>query len=97
MPRAIWALPARQSRQSPMIALLRRRAEETRLAEVERTLARMPRLSESDQARIEAMSKALVNRLLHDPVTRLRDAGNERHLDALHTLFDLDAKGEGGG
>jgi glutamyl-tRNA reductase len=81
-------------RVAPTIALLRRRAEETRLAEVERTFARMPHLSESDQARIEAMSKALVNRLLHDPVTRLRDAGNERHLDALHALFDLDS-GEG--
>jgi hypothetical protein len=36
------------------------------------------------------MSKALVNRLLHDPVTRLRDTENERHLDAVHALFDLD-------
>jgi glutamyl-tRNA reductase len=76
-------------RVTPTIAALRKRAEETRRAEVERTLARMPALSDADRSRIEAMSKALVNRLLHDPVTRLRHSENEHHLDAIHALFDL--------
>jgi glutamyl-tRNA reductase len=74
----------------PTIASLRRRAEATRQAEVERTLGRLGHLSEADRRRIEAMSKALVKRLLHSPVTRLRDTGRERHLDAVRDLFDLD-------
>jgi glutamyl-tRNA reductase len=73
----------------PTIAALRRRLEATRRAEVERTLARLPNLSDADRRRIEAMSKALVKRLLHAPTSRLR-AGNERHLDALRELFELD-------
>jgi len=74
----------------PTIAALRQRAEATRRAEVDRTLARMAGLSDEDKERIEAMSKALVKRLLHAPVTRLRESGSERHLDAVHDLFELD-------
>ena len=76
----------------PTIAALRRRAETTRQAELDRTFARLPGLSDLDRQRIEAMSRALVNRLLHDPVTRLRTPGSERHLDAVRELFDLDGE-----
>jgi glutamyl-tRNA reductase len=31
-----------------------------------------------------------VNKLLHAPVTRLREHGSERHLDALRELFELE-------
>jgi glutamyl-tRNA reductase len=76
----------------PTIAALRRRAETTRQSELDRTFARLPGLSDLDRQRIEAMSRALVNRLLHDPVTRLRTPGSERHLDAVRELFDLDGE-----
>jgi len=36
------------------------------------------------------MSRALVKRLLHAPVTRLREDGSERHVAALRDLFELD-------
>src|SRR5690606_12742980 len=78
-------------RVTPTIAAWRSRAEAARRAEVERTLARAGHLSEEDRRRIEAMSKALVNKLLHEPMLRLRDGGNERHVDAVHELFDLDS------
>jgi glutamyl-tRNA reductase len=77
-------------RVSPTITELRQRAEATRRAELERTLARLVHLDEADRRRIEAMSEALVNRLLHDPVMRLREHGAERHVEALRELFDLD-------
>ena len=75
---------------APTIAALRRRAEVTRRAEVARTLARLPGLDAATQARIDAMSRALVKRLLHSPVTRLRDEGGSRHLDVVRDLFELD-------
>jgi glutamyl-tRNA reductase len=75
----------------PVIAALRRNAEATRQSELDRTLKRLSHLSPADQRRVEAMSKALVKRLLHSPVARLREAGQERHVDAVLDLFDLDA------
>jgi glutamyl-tRNA reductase len=75
----------------PTIAALRRQAEQVREAELERTLSRLSHLEDVDRRRVEAMSKALVKRLLHAPVNRLREGGSERHVDALHDLFDLDA------
>ncbi len=83
-------------RVEPTIASLRKRAEATRQAEVERTLARLGNLSEADRKRVEAMSEALVKRLLHEPVTRLREHGSQRHVEALRELFGLDEAGEPG-
>jgi glutamyl-tRNA reductase len=74
----------------PTIAALRKSAEITRRAELERTLARLSHLDEADRRRIEAMSKALVKRLLHQPVTRLREQAGERQIDAARDLFGLD-------
>jgi glutamyl-tRNA reductase len=74
----------------PTIAALRRRAEATREAELRRTLARLEHLDEADRERIEAMSKALVKRLLHAPVSRLRQQRGQRHVDAVRDLFELE-------
>jgi glutamyl-tRNA reductase len=79
-----------QQKTAPTIAALRRRADATRQAELGRTLARLGHLSDADRKRIEAMSDALVKRLLHEPVTRLRQHGSERHVEALRELFGLD-------
>jgi glutamyl-tRNA reductase len=76
----------------PTIAALHQRAEATRRLELERTLSRLGHLDEADRRRIEAMSEALVNRLLHGPVVRLREHGSERHIDALRELFDLEGE-----
>jgi len=74
----------------PTIANLRRRAEATRATEVERTLARLPNLSGAERKRIEAMSKALVKRLLHEPMARLRGSGAGPRVEAARELFGLD-------
>jgi glutamyl-tRNA reductase len=79
-----------QQKATPTIAALRQRAEAVRKAELERTLARLEHLSDADRKRIEAMSDALVKRLLHEPVTRLRQRGTDRHVDALRELFGLE-------
>jgi glutamyl-tRNA reductase len=77
-------------RAQPTIAGLRQRAEAMRRAELDRTLSRIPNLTDEDRRRIEAMTESLVNRLLHDPMARLREQGNERHVEALRELFRLD-------
>jgi glutamyl-tRNA reductase len=58
---------------APTIVNLRRSAEEIRQAELAKVLARLNHLSEQEQAVIEAMSRALVNKLLHQPTVHLRE------------------------
>jgi glutamyl-tRNA reductase len=75
----------------PTISAIRQRAEVARRTELERTLARMTNLAESDRQRIEAMSEALVKRILHDPVTRLKAGSTaRRYLGAARYLFGVD-------
>ncbi len=78
----------------PTIAALRQRSEQIRAAELERTLSRLPNLSDAERQRVDAMSKALVNRVLHNPVTYLREAGSEQDLEAIRNLFELDDSSE---
>lgn len=58
----------------PVLVALRRQAEAVRQAELEKTLRRMPHLSEEDRRRLDALTRALVNKLLHAPMTALREA-----------------------
>jgi len=79
----------------PLIADLRRSAEAVRAAEIEKLFARLGSLSERDRDLIEAASQAIVNRLLHAPVTQLRESIAERtqelpEADALQQLLDID-------
>jgi len=74
----------------PTIASLRRRAEAIRRSEVERTLKRLAALEDGDRERIESLTKAIVKRLLHEPVTRLRSGGPGAEVATARDLFGLD-------
>jgi glutamyl-tRNA reductase len=57
---------------------LRRRAAEIAAAEVERTLARVgEKLDERGRESVEAMAQAIVNKLLHLPTARLKQAASD--------------------
>lgn len=74
----------------PTVAALQERADRLRLVELERTLSRMT-LSAEDRGRIEAMTAALVKKLLHAPIRRLKNPGDgERYTEAARALFGLD-------
>jgi len=59
---------------APLIRDLRAQADALRQAELEKTLRKMPHLSEADRARLDALTKAIVNKLLHKPTTELKAA-----------------------
>jgi glutamyl-tRNA reductase len=42
--------------------------------ELEKTLRRLPSLGESERDHLAAMTQALVNKILHAPISRLRSA-----------------------
>src|SRR5439155_396363 len=64
-----------------------------RAGEVRRTLARLPDASPETRAALEALSAGIVNKILHAPITKLREssrAGAHRSWLALvHELFGL--------
>ena len=82
----------------PTVASLRERGDEI----VERVLAenegRWEGLGEADRERLEAMAKAIVSRLLHEPTLRMkRSAGSDEaylYVSALRELFGLDVETE---
>lgn len=75
----------------PTIKALREHAEAIRQAELERTLARLPDLSPGEQQTIQAMSAAIVNKLLHQPIAALKETHNDSQLaQAVQELFHLD-------
>ncbi|MGA8890026.1 MAG: glutamyl-tRNA reductase [Anaeromyxobacteraceae bacterium] len=59
----------------PVLAELRRKAEQIARAEAERTLAHVGgKLDEKGRRSVEAMAQAIVNKLLHGPTARLKEA-----------------------
>jgi glutamyl-tRNA reductase len=77
----------------PTIVSLRERLEEIRAGEVRRALARLPEASPETRAALEALSAGIVNKILHVPITKLREssrAGSHRSwLEVVHELFGL--------
>jgi len=77
----------------PLIADLRQQAESIRQAELNKTLRRLPDLNEAERARIEALTQALVKKLLDTPTNRLRAQANTpsapEYADVARTLFGL--------
>jgi glutamyl-tRNA reductase len=56
----------------PLIAEIHQHAEAIRQAELDKTLRRLPDLTEAERGRIDALTQALVNRVLENTTRRLR-------------------------
>ncbi|MEK7214333.1 MAG: glutamyl-tRNA reductase, partial [Chloroflexota bacterium] len=75
----------------PTISALRHRAEAIRADEVAKTLRRMPGLTEEEAARVEAMTKAIVNKMLHEPFMYLKERRDgEISMETVRALFGLE-------
>ena len=82
---------------TPTIISLQEQFENIRLAEVARALRRMPGLTPEQQrlveAQMEAMTKSIVNKIAHLPISALRhNAGQpdgDQFLDAVRKVFHL--------
>lgn len=77
----------------PTIRHLRARAEAVRSAELERFAGRLPRDGEASEV-VEALTRAIVNKILHAPLARLRAETDREEglaiLEAARALFALD-------
>jgi len=79
---------------APAIVGLRAQAEEIRRQELARTVDTWESLSDADRERLDALTKAIVNKILHEPTVRARaavqNAEGLRHIESLRHLFALD-------
>ena len=77
----------------PIIADIHQQAEAIRTAELEKSLRRMPDLTDAERERIEALTQSLVRKLLDHPTRRLRaEATSHRapeYAALARTLFNL--------
>ena len=78
---------------APLIAALRARADQVASAELDRYSSRLGDLSAAQRAAVDALLHGVVNKLLHEPTVRLKDAAGhargDRLAEALRDLFDL--------
>ena len=75
----------------PTIAALVRQAEAIRRREVERTLARMPGADSATTERIQQLTRSIVSRILHAPISHLREFADDPGVAlTLRDAFDVD-------
>jgi glutamyl-tRNA reductase len=78
---------------TPTIVSLQEQLEEIRAAEVLRTLRRMPGLTPEQQQQIEVMTRSIVNKIAHGPISELRkNAGQPEGgpvIEAIRRVFHL--------
>jgi len=76
----------------PLVAELRRRADEIRKAEIAKARQRLGPLTPEQESALEAATSAIVNKLLHAPTVRLKELAGSGQADGVglvRRLFDL--------
>ncbi len=83
--------------QVPTIVALRQKLEEIRRGELEKSLGTsLKGLSEKERQALEDMTSAMISKILHAPITRLKKPPEEQdealYIEALKKLFGLEEK-----
>jgi glutamyl-tRNA reductase len=78
----------------PTIVSLQDKMEEMRKKELEKTLSALPKCSDKERRAMEALSEAIVKKILHGPISLLkkqdRNSEGESYVDVVKKLFRLD-------
>jgi glutamyl-tRNA reductase len=74
----------------PLIRALTSKAEEIRRSQFDRTLKKLPHLSEEEQYSLEMMTKSIVNKILKDPVQYLKINGSKNYAEMIKEIFRLE-------
>jgi glutamyl-tRNA reductase len=79
---------------APLVSALRSRGEDIRLAELERFRSKLDSVDLRTAEAIEALTRGIVAKLLHEPTVRVKEAAGsgrgELFADALEALFGLE-------
>jgi glutamyl-tRNA reductase len=78
---------------APIVSALRAQVEEARRSALTRQRSRRSELSDAQWEQVDAVTRSMAAKLLHQPTVALKDAAGtprgERLVEALRTLFDL--------
>jgi len=78
---------------APLVTSLHELGETVRQGELARFRAKLEQLEPDQRTVVEALTQGIVNKLLHEPTVRVKDAAGtprgDYYADALATLFDL--------
>ena len=78
---------------TPTIKALHRMADEISRRELEKTLSSFPELSKKQQQKLESMTRAIVNKLLHQPITFMKEHsayGEQLPVEIIRQMYKLD-------
>lgn len=79
---------------APTVATLVARGEAIRTAELEHVRTRLSALSDDERATVEALTKKMIAKLLHEPLNKAKELASSKqghlYLAALRELFELD-------
>jgi glutamyl-tRNA reductase len=81
---------------APQIVQLQQSAEQIRQAELRRVASRLQSLSPEQQAAVEALTRGLINKFLHQPVQAIKAAATEGNMvavDAIREAFGVSGAG----
>lgn len=80
-------------RQAPLIQALTEKADQIAAQQTDRTIRRLGELTPEQRDSVEAMGRAIVSQLLHDPISKLKDPPDEielgEYLKYIEDLFGL--------
>jgi glutamyl-tRNA reductase len=89
-----FTLDQAQRQAAPLVAQLREVIEAVRVSEIERFTGRLTDLTPEQREVVESITRGIVNKMLHTPSVRLREAAGtpqgERLSAAVRDLFSLD-------
>ena len=78
---------------APTIVSLQEQLEEIRAAEVVRALRRMPGLTDEQRAQVELMTRSIVNKIAHGPISELRrnaaEPEGDHAIEVIRKVFHL--------
>lgn len=79
----------------PAIVSLRNKADDIIYSELEKSFSWMKDMKEEEKEKIKILASSIVNKLLHDPITRLKEesqnGGADPYVAAIMRLFKLEA------
>jgi glutamyl-tRNA reductase len=83
----------------PTILSLQEYLEDIRQAEIDRYRSRLGRVSSEQEAALDAMTRAMINKIMHTPIVALKTAAKESEsttvIDVIRKLFNLQEKAKG--
>lgn len=78
----------------PTIISLQEHLEQIRQAEIDKVRGRLGRLNAEQELAVESLTRAIINKVLHAPITELKSAARDPHattiIELIRRLFQLD-------